>query len=182
MTKFTLKELIVIAMMAVLGMVVKPFLSPVFNLLTDFIRIPGGSATAGISIMFLVAAAALTGRKWTAFMAGLLQGLISLTTGISATVGALVLITYSIPGLAIDLVMLLPVLDPMPKKHRMMLAGAAGVLTGAAATNLLYFRLPLIAFMLFYAVGIGSGAAGGWLAYVILKRLPASVLEGIGKH
>ena len=96
--RFTLKELILMAMLAVMGMVLKPFLSPLFNLLTDFIRIPGGSAVAGISELFLVAAAALIGKKGTALITGLLQGLISLTTGISAAAGVLVLITYSLPG------------------------------------------------------------------------------------
>ena len=180
--RFTLKELIVMTMLAVMGMVLKPFLSPLFNLLTDFIRIPGGSAVAGISEMFLVAAAALIRKRGTALLTGLLQGLISLTTGISAAAGVLVLITYSLPGLAVDLVMLLPVFDRMPEKKRMMLAGGLGVLAGAAATNMLYFRLPLIPFILFYAVGILSGAAGGWLACTILHRLPASAREGIGKN
>ena len=180
--RFTLKELIVMAMLAVMGMVLKPFLSPLFNVLTDFIRIPGGSAVAGISELFLVAAAALIGKKGTALLTGLLQGLISLTTGISAAAGILVLVTYSLPGLAVDLVMLWSVFDRIPKKSRMMLAGGAGVLTGAAATNILYFRLPVIPFILFYAVGILSGAAGGWLACMILQRLPASVREGIGKN
>lgn len=180
--RFTLKELILMAMLAVMGMVLKPFLSPLFNLLTDFIRIPGGSAVAGISELFLVAAAALIGKKGTALITGLLQGLISLTTGISAAAGVLVLITYSLPGLAVDLVMLLPAFDRLSVKNRMMLAGGLGVLAGAASTNVLYFRLPVIPFILFYAIGILSGAAGGWLACLIVHRLPASVREGIGKN
>ena len=178
MKRFTLKELIVAAMLAAMGIAVKPLLSPVFNVLTDFIRIPGGSATAGISVMFLVAAAALIRKRGTALLAGLLQGLLSLATGISAAAGVLVLITYSLPGLAIDLVMLLPV--SLPDRTRRMLAGSAGVLAGAAATNLLYFRMSVIPFILFYAVGILSGALGGWIVHLILQRLPESVRKGIG--
>ena len=37
-----------------------------------------------------------------------MQGVCSLATGISAAAGVLVLITYSIPGMAIDLVMHIP--------------------------------------------------------------------------
>ena len=49
------------------------------------------------------------------------------------------------------------------------------VLAGAAFTNMLYFRLPLTAFLLFYLLGILSGACGGVFAWHLSRRLPASV-------
>ncbi len=163
------------ALCAVLGMVIKPFLSPVFNLLTDFVRIPGGSVTAGVSMLFLVFAAALIRKPGTALLAGLLQGIVSLSTGISAAAGALVLITYSLPGAVIDLVMMLPGNGRHGLKARCILAGSAGVLAGAALTNLLYFHLSLVPFLLFYIFGILSGALGGYLAWLILQRLPDNI-------
>ena len=42
-------------------------------------------------------------------------------------------------------------------------------------TGLLYFRLPLTAFLLFYLLGILSGACGGAFAWHLSRRLPASV-------
>ena len=163
------------ALCAVLGMVIKPFLSPVFNVLTDFVRIPGGSVTAGISMLFLVFAAALIRKPGTALIAGLLQGIVSLSTGISAAAGALVLITYSLPGAVIDLVMLLPAKEGRGLKARCVIAGSAGVLAGAAATNMLYFHLQPVPFLLFYIFGILSGALGGYLAWLILQRIPADI-------
>ncbi|MBQ1319934.1 MAG: ECF transporter S component, partial [Solobacterium sp.] len=103
MKKLTLKELILCGNLAVLGLICKPLFSPLFNLLTDFIRIPGGSATAGISILFLVFAAALIRKPAAGLLTGFVQGVCSLASGISAAAGVLVLITYSIPGMAIDL-------------------------------------------------------------------------------
>lgn len=167
--KMTLKQLILCAYLAVLGMLVKPFLSPVFNMLTDFIRIPGGSVTAGISILFLVFGRVLINRPYTGLLIGFLQGVISLTTGISATVGALVLITYTLPGIAVDLVI---GRTHQPLMIRMVLAGACGVLAGAVSTNMLYFRMSLLPFILFYTFGVLSGGVGGYLAYQAVIRIP----------
>ncbi len=167
-----LKELIIIAELATLGMVLKPVFSPLFNLLTDFVRIPGGSVTAGVSMLFIVLASAVTGRRGAALLAGILQGSLSFVTGVSAAAGVLVLITYSLPGAAIDLVMNFPGTGEKALRPKMIIAGSAGVLTGAAATNLLYFRLTLIPFTLFYIFGILSGALGGFIAHAVYTRLP----------
>ena len=180
MKKHTLKELILTANLAVLGLICKPLFSPFFNLVTDFIRIPGGSATAGVSILFLVFAAALIRKPATGLLTGFVQGVCSLATGISAAAGVLVLITYSIPGIAVDLVMHLP--GSISLKNRMMLAGSAGVLCGATATNMLYYQMAWIPFLLFYLIGILSGALGGYIAWQILQRLPESLKKGFGNH
>ena len=170
MKRMSLKQLLLCANLAVLGIVAKPLFSPLFNFITDFVRIPGGSMTAGVSILFLVCGAALIQKPCTALLIGFLQGVLALSTGISAIAGALVLITYSLPGITIDAVMMLG--KQLPLKERMILAGSLGVLTGSAATNLLYFHLALIPFLLFYIFGILSGGIGGYLAYRIMKRIP----------
>lgn len=174
---FTLRELCLMALLATLGMLAKPLFSPVFNLLTDFIRIPGGSVTAGVSMLFLVFGASWTGKKGTALLMGFLQAVLSLGLGIGSTAGLLVLITYSLPGVAIDLVLCTSLFARLSLKHRMMLAGALGVLTGAAFTNILYFHLSLVPFLLFYIFGILAGALGGYLAHLIRTRLPQNLFN-----
>lgn len=171
MKKLSLRDLIFISLCSVMGMIAKPLLSPMFNLLTDFIRIPGGSVTAGASMLFLVFASAMIGKPGVAFLGGLVQRLVALTTGISAQAGILVIITFSLPGAAIDLVMSLPI--SFGTRTRMMLAGAAGVLAGAASTNILYFHMSLLPFILFYIFGILSGGLGGYIAYLLYTRMPA---------
>ena len=172
---FTLKQLCMMAFLAVFGMFIKPVVSPVFNLLTDFIRIPGGSVTAGFSMLFLVLGAAVTGKFGTATMMGVVQAFIALNTGISSIVGLLVFITYSLPGLAIDTVLSTKLFKALPLKTRMTVAGGAGVLTGAAFTNMLYYRLSFVPFLLFYIFGILSGSLGGRFAWRIMDRVPASI-------
>ncbi|MBQ6223323.1 MAG: ECF transporter S component [Solobacterium sp.] len=180
MKHITLKHLILCGNLAVLGMLAKPLFSPMFNLLTDFIHIPGGSVTAGISILFLVFGSILIRRPGTAALMGFLQAVISLSSGISAAAGALVLITYTLPGVMTDLVICSPL--PVSMKTKAELAGALGVLAGASSTNLLYFHLSLIPFLLFYIFGILSGALGGYLAWVIYCRLPEQYKKGFSTY
>ena len=169
---FTLKQLCMMSFLAVFGMFIKPIISPVFNLLTDFIRIPGGSVTAGFSMLFLVFATAVTQKFGTATLMGVVQAFIALNMGISSIVGLLVFITYSLPGLAIDTVLCTPLFTKLTQKDRMSLAGAIGVLTGAGFTNMLYYNLSVVPFLLFYLFGILSGGLGGWFAYKIMERIP----------
>ena len=179
MKRMNLKQLLLCANLAVLGIVAKPMFSPLFNFITDFVRIPGGSMTAGVSMLFLVCGAALVHKPCTALLIGFLQGVLALSTGISAVAGALVLITYSLPGISIDAIMMLG--QRIPLKERMILAGSLGVLTGSVATNLLYFHLALIPFLLFYIFGILSGGIGGYLAWRIMQRIPEHYRKEFGQ-
>ena len=156
--------------MSALGMMAKPIFSPVFNAITDFIRIPGGSVTAGVSMMFIVFTAAYIHKKGAGALMGLCQALVSLSTGMGAAAGLLVVFTYTLPGVAIDLVLLSP-LYKKDLKLCMMTAGACGVLAGAGATNILFFHLNFVSFILFYFFGILSGALGGYIAWSIYKRI-----------
>ena len=85
--RFTLRELCLMTFLAVFGMLFKPLVSPAFNLITDFVRVPGGSMTAGFSLLFLVFAAARIRKPGTALLMGLVQAAMSLSMGISATAG-----------------------------------------------------------------------------------------------
>ena len=84
---YTVKEILLMGIMSALGMMAKPIFSPVFNAITDFIRIPGGSVTAGVSMMFIVFTAAYIHKKGAGALMGLCQALVSLSTGIGAAAG-----------------------------------------------------------------------------------------------
>ncbi|MBQ3008002.1 MAG: ECF transporter S component [Oscillospiraceae bacterium] len=176
---FTLRQICMMSFLAVMGMFIKPVISPVFNLLTDFVRIPGGSVTAGFSMLFLVFASGLTGKFGTATLMGVVQAVIALSTGVSSVVGLLVFVTYSLPGLAIDTVLCTGIFKKIPMKPRMALAGAAAVFTGAAFTNMLYYRLSFVPFLLFYIFGALSGALGGGFAFMLTEKIPRSVIKNM---
>ena len=172
---FTIREICIMSFMAVSGIFTKPLVSPVFNLMTDFVRIPGGSVSAGFSMLFLVFTAALIGKKGTATLMAFLQAVIAFTMGLSSAAGILVFITYTLPGVAVDCVMCCGLLSKTSLKNRMMLSGIAGVLTGAVMSNVMYFHLTFVAFMLFYSLGIISGGLGGYIAYIIMNKIPSGI-------
>ncbi len=177
-SNFTIRDICLMGLFAALGMVSKPIISPIANLLTDFIKIPGGSVTAGFSMMFIVFCTQCVGKKYCGLLMGVVQAAISIGSGVSATVGLLVFITYTMPGIAVDLVLCSGLFNFLPLKQRMCFAGAIAVFAGALFTNMLYFRLAFVPFLLFYIFGIISGAFGGYTAYIIYNRAPKKVWKG----
>ena len=119
--------------------------------------------------------AAVTEKFGTATLMGIIQAFIALNTGFSSVVGLLVFITYSLPGLAIDTVLCTKLFSKIPTKDRMAIAGGMGVLAGALFTNILYYRLALVPFLLFYILGILSGALGGRIAWLVMERVPYNI-------
>ncbi len=171
--KFTSRELILLAVFAALGILSKPLLAPLLNLLTDFVRIPGGSSVAGFSLLFLVAGKQFVPKPASATMMALVQGIVALCLGISGVGVPLILLSYLLPGVVIDLLMSSTLTHLLPRRALAQLAGALGVLAGALLNNLLFFRLAFLPMLLFYLLGVISGAVGGTLADVLYMRLSA---------
>jgi hypothetical protein len=81
--KLKAKELVFLSLCLVMGLFSKRFVSPVTNVLTDFIRIPGGSAATGVSLMFLVIGCARVGRFGAGAIMGFVQGCLALALGMT---------------------------------------------------------------------------------------------------
>lgn len=166
--RFTTNELIVMAFLSAMGIVCKPLISPIFNVITDFLYIPGGSCVAGFSMMFLILGKVLIQKKGVATMMAAVQGVIAFSLGVSGFLGIYIFVAYTIPGIAIDLTMHI---KPIPFKFKAKIAGAVGVVTGATLTNAAFFKLSIIPLLLFYSAGILSGFLGGHIAYLLSQRL-----------
>lgn len=168
--KYKLKDLIFIALCCDLGLFSKRLISPVANIITDFIRIPGGIGT-NFSLMFLVVAAGIIPVRGCAALMGLIQSLIALSLGMVGSMGALSPIGYIVPGIVIDIVFYLFQKAGLSRQMTMvtanMLAGAAAGITA----NLIVFRLIGIPLALYITVSLASGALCGTLAYSLSVRL-----------
>lgn len=166
--KVHLRHLALLAICVALSLVTKPVISPITSLLTDFIRIPGGGAATAFSLMFLAVGTGSLRWRWATTAAGFVQGLIALALGMSAYQGAYALLTYTVPGLVIDLVRLI-----YPKRNVVYfsVACAAANTAGALLTSLLVFRLEGIAFLLWMLVACSIGMLGGMLGGLIYGRL-----------
>ena len=58
----------------------------------------------------------------------------------------------------------------------------AAIIAGMSCRPNPLSRMAWIPFLLFYLVGILSGALGGYIAWQILQRLPESLTKGFGSY
>ena len=168
-------QLCFLAICVALSLVTKRVISPITNLLTDFIRIPGGGAATAFSLMFLVIAT--SGMKWplATSVAGFVQSLIALSLGMSAYQGAFAILTYTLPGVVIDLFR--KFYPPRDNVYFSLSCGAANT-AGALLTNLLVFLLEGIPFLLWMLVACVIGLLGGLLGGMLYQRLLK--IKGLG--
>lgn len=174
--RFSVFELIIIALMAALGIAVKPVASSLAKIITGPLAIPGGVLAGGLYMMFLVLAAALTRGRLSGTLTGLVQAILVILTG-AGSHGALSLITYLCPGLAVDAVILIFALF---KQSR---AGLASCFFGGMAANLagsflvgiialdMLNTLPPVPLLLALSVASLSGGLGGVLAWGIARQI-----------
>ena len=168
--KFTLFNLMTIALMAALGIAVKAVIVPFVHLLTGALYIPGGAVAGGIYMMFLVLAVSLTGIRGAVTLCGFCQGVMVLIVGSAGSHGALSILSYTLTGLSVDLLMLLI-------HHRgcclpcCFLGGIAANLVGALIVNMAFFNMPLIPLVLSLAAAALSGGLGGAVAWTVTSRL-----------
>ena len=168
--RFSIKELILIAAMASTGLAVKAVVTPLIHFASAPLFIPGGALAGGLYMMWLVIAAGITGKRGAATLAGLVQAILVILTGIGGSHGLFSLVSYTLPGLAVDAWLLV-------SRQRLSLLPGAFIscilanLCGTVAVNLVFFRLPSIPLLLSLAAAAFSGGVGGVLAWRLLGAL-----------
>lgn len=167
---FSMKDLTLIAVMAALGIAVKPIIVPLAHLVSTPLLIPGGALAGGLYMMWMVVAMGLTGKRMTATLVGLIQALLAMFTGVTGSHGALSLLSYTLPGLMMDLALFIlrKKVDSLPTAF---IAGLVANVTGTAVVNLIFFSLPIVPLLLSLSVSAFSGALGGVLSWQLLKAL-----------
>ena len=166
--KLPLRQLTFLAICVALSLVTKRVISPITNLLTDFLRIPGGGAATAFSLMFLAIGTSKMHWSWATSAAGFVQSLIALSLGMSAYQGAYAILTYTLPGVVIDL---FRKLYPHRNKTFFFLSCAAANTAGALLTNLLVFRLEGVAFALWMLIACVIGLMGGLLGELLFRMI-----------
>ncbi len=167
--RFTVFDLIVIALMACLGIATKPLVVPLAHIITGPLFIPGGVLAGGFYMMWIVLGAALIGKAGTATLIAVVQAMVVMAVGMYGTHGIMSIFTYILPGLAVDGVFLI-------SGHRGCCSGccfAAGVaanISGTFLVNLVFFRLPLVPLVLSLSTAALSGGVGGLIAHWVARR------------
>ena len=169
--QFKTKDLLVISLLAAIGLALKPLVKTLTHLISTPLGIPGGTLGGGFSMMWLVLAAAFVPRFGSAALAGLIQGLVVLITGWFGSHGAASLLTYTLPGLVIDLIALV-----YRRRNRIdgqILYCVLANLVGTYLVGWMIMRLPKAPLYISLSMSIVSGAIGGVLAWLIYKQLKA---------
>ena len=168
--RFSIYHLMIIALLAALGIAIKPVIQPLAQMITGPLFIPGGAVAGGIYMLPLILAVAVTGKAGAATFCGFVQALLVLVTGVGGHHGALTLVSYTMPGLAIDLIMLL-------SRHRgccricCFFGAMAANLTGTLIVSAAFFAIPAVPLILSLCSAALSGGLGGLLACTIANRL-----------
>ena len=170
MKRFSLRNLLFLTLCCDLGLFSKRLIAPAANILTDFLRIPGGIGTS-FSLMFLVVAAELVPIFGCATLMSIIQSMIALSLGMVGSMGILSPIGYIVPGIVIDLIFLLSRKTGLGTDLTLTLANMLGAASASLAANFIVFHLPGIPLALYIVVALASGAACGSFAGVLAKRL-----------
>lgn len=170
--RFKVFELILMALLASIGIAAKPVVVPLAHLITVPLGIPGGAIAGGLYMFWIVLAGGLVNKKGAATITAFTQALIVMVTGLMGSHGVLSIVTYTLPGLMVDLYLIL-FRRHLKTPIDFFIGGIVANLAGAYMTILVFFRLPLIPMLASLSGAILSGGLGGLIAY----RLYLSIIK-----
>ncbi|MFW6029645.1 MAG: ECF transporter S component [Halanaerobiales bacterium] len=168
--KYSILEIIIIAMMASLGLATKPIIVPITHMITGPLFIPGGAVAGGFYMMWIVLSAALINKKGVATLTALTQALIVMISGSFGSHGIISILTYSLPGVMIDLFLTIS-RRKINNKIDFFFTGIIANISGTYLSNLVFFRLPIIPLAISLLSASLSGGLGGMIAYMIRNQL-----------
>lgn len=168
--KFSMFDLVIIALTSALGIAIKPIIVPLVHIVTGPLYIPGGAAAGGFYMLWIVLGLGITKKKGTPTLIGLVQALLVIISGVYGTHGALSIVTYTIPGILTDIAAILLGVNKYTSAGYFTMGLTANI-TGTFLSSLVFFRLPLIPMLLVLCVAALSGGLGGLIAYKIVRQL-----------
>ncbi|HZX21148.1 MAG TPA: ECF transporter S component [Clostridia bacterium] len=168
--KFSAFQLIVIALTATLGIATKPIIVPLVHIITGPLYIPGGAIAGGFYMIWIVLGVGLVNKIGAATIIALVQAIMVVSLGMSGNHGVMSFLTYIVPGLAVDILLIL-IRYRNPNLGNLFLCGVAANLSGTFLVNVIFFRLPLVPLILVLSSAALSGGVGGVIAYTIINRL-----------
>lgn len=162
-------DAVFIALMAACGLALKPIVGPLFKLVGSAFLIPSGSL-AGAVYMIWPSLAVLTVRHGgAATLVGIIQGIIVLVTGIYGSHGILSLLTYTVPGVTIDLIYWL--IRGFQARWLMFLPSAFGNAAGSAIVGIIFMHIPLLPLIIGLIPAFVFGGIGGLLSLLLYTGL-----------
>lgn len=168
--KFTVFDLVLLTMMAVLGVAIKPFIVPLAQIITGPLYIPGGVVAGGFYMLWIILGCGLVDKRGAGTLIGIIQAILVIALGIYGSHGVASILTYIAPGIFVDLLYIILRGGVRTSIHAL-LGGVVANVTGTVLVSFVFFRLPLIPLLLSLAAASLSGAMGGLIAFALLKYL-----------
>lgn len=178
MNRIKLNQMIFMAICCDLGLVAKKVISPVADIVTDSLHIPGGIATS-FSLMFLIIAASSIRITGSATLMSVVQSILALAFGMVGSMGALAPIGYILPGITIDLCLFLSSRSNPSLTSGILTSSIASSVCAALTANLLVFRLNGIVLLMYALVSATSGAICSLAAVNLVERLAPHINKSL---
>ncbi|MHA1243179.1 MAG: ECF transporter S component [Candidatus Heimdallarchaeota archaeon] len=175
MKRYSTFDLIMIAVLAALGLGTKQIVRPVIEIFTRILVIPGGAIAGGFYMLWLVLAKRFVPKFGSGIFFGIVQALVVLILPFGSH-GIFTFITYSLPGLAIDIIELLN----RKNKNAFLFSvidGAAANVIGSVAVSIFIFDMPIEILLFVMLLAILSGNIGGVIAHLIMKQIQGPLLQ-----
>ncbi len=178
---FSLRDLLIITLLAALGIAMKPLLQPFSRLLLNAFSVPGGVLFGGFYMMWLALARGLVNKPGSGILAAFIQGITALAVGLSPAHGVLSLATFLLPGAAVELAFCLPGQGMFSRAGRFLLSCILANLTGIAIVVLVrgFGRQPVLILMI---IGGFSGGLGGLVSFAVAEKIPRRFLTSSRDH
>ncbi len=173
MKRYSTSDLIIIAIMAAIGLGTKQIVRPLVSLISVPLGIPGGAIVGGFYMLWLVLTKRLAPKTGSGFLFGLTQALVVMILPFGSH-GIFTIITYSLPGLAVDIVDLL-----FRSKNNTVLCslveGAIANFVGSLSVLILIFRLEWRLTLFISLIALLTGNIGGIIAHYIAKQITGMI-------
>lgn len=162
-SRFDVKDFIIIPLMAALGIGSKQIILPALSFFLKPINIPGGSVAGGLYMMWLILARELTKKNGAGILTAIIQTFMILMMPFGSQ-GIFSFITYSCPGIAVDIVSYIMHKIGEGNYIGYYFAGAAANITGTYLVNIVILDLPYILLIIVITISFISGGMGGLIS------------------
>ncbi|NHJ47622.1 MAG: hypothetical protein FK733_07530 [Asgard group archaeon] len=172
MKRYNTSDLIMIGLMAALGLGTKQIIKPLIEIILPD-TIPAGAVVGGFYMLWLVLTKRFVPKMFSGTFFGLTQALVVMILPFGSH-GIFTLVTYPLPGLAVDLIDLV-----FNKKAHTILCslieGAIANFVGTLTVIFFVFQFSLEITIVSTLLALLSGNLGGILAYFIAKQISKSM-------
>ncbi len=167
--RFTSVDLLYIAIFSALGLAIKPLITPLIHLVSAPMMIPGGSFAGGLYMMWLALIVAVVNKPGAALTLGFVQAVVILSLGFFGNHGAVSLISYTLPGIAAEIVAL-PFRNYQKPDPHILICVSANI-TGTLVVIFLVMRLALIPALISISAATLSGILGGIVSSALYRKM-----------